>query len=1441
MTIMNKMNNKMHNMYRWILMFALLFIGEAREAWADDPVIEFQILPSSSAGTAVVKAEGGIVANDGGGWTVTITVSPYNGYYVKREDIVAEKLVDMTAQARTDAPDIANALEVTGPEMTDAEQDYSFTIPAGYGGAYVTVTFTAKAPATAVVTANELTYNQEDQPLVTLGEVEGGAAENPVTYSLTADGTYTTDIPTGKNAGTYTVYYKVAPDREHSETTGNITVTIAKAELTSVTLVSTVLSGNETVTIDKVYVGTLEVPSTDYDVTGNNDTTIGTHTLTVTAKDDTNYTGSVTADYRYVAEEVIRIPNQSIGDEPTMSGHYIITADVSASELEKLYNTEVSFTGTLEGVANAEGTLPTVSSPSHALFNVIDGGKVFNIMLDDVSINNGSTNGNVGAICNEATGATRIYNCGVLATGSTVTTDDDGYTHITSNSSTVSGSKYVGGLVGLLDGEARVINCFSYADITGGSYVGGIVGYNNVATTSQNLKTMVMNCMFYGDITGGTNKAPVYNGKIITNRGDQNGVSNFNYFRAEASYVQKRDANQNPDIQTYNCALIAETRFLQRFEFFRHLLNSHRELAAWWATGSTANKDEMMKWVLEPEQIGISTPYPILKTPGRYRSVTYIDDLQINKTAKTGSSISTGTSIKTLTVNIQMGSGNTLFTPAKPADAEIVVDKLTLNITDKDPGHFNFNYGKVQLPYYNDVGTKNYTSNRVVTGWKIVRMDKTSGSFTTEVFDATADITTENGETKVTLTTPYNFADRACTAKDIYSNDNKRVFNQGAYFDVPEGVTTITIEPYWAKAAYVADDYRDVVYNTDMGNSYSVSTVAGGQWFTDNSDITIDGSSQKIRNTIANAKGSLGINKLHTVYDYAVVLVGNVHAVGISSTSTDEPYTITSVDLDHDNEPDYSYILKFDSRVGVHPVRVDFLNIPGLGMAQKSTGGTGSYNFGIMQPKGWFESTNTALFRVTQLEYDVSGRAMNPMILQGGVIEQWVTYAQGNATTGANKVSYYHVGGNVWFKEFHIGAHQDRTNGNAPHPPVSVTGGDYEVFYLTGLFTSPNTNTDDNAECYINGGRFGIVAGTGNEGIGHPTNHTNGNIVWQIDHADINEFYGGGINAGHIAEGNITTVIRNSYVHQFCGGPEFGDMNIGRTVTTKAENCVFDTYFGAGFGGSSYNKFYPKNKTGLTNTDWNVWLTNGFTNEGIVFDGYKNAYIAARKGVEASVDYQFLPESNNTKNVARLIINYVSFSLATTHSVISELKGCTINNNFYGGGSLGKVEGSVSSILKDCTIYGNVFGAGYSASLPTVEVMNTNGFQTEPHYVGDLGAFLPAVPPATDTYTWEHAETVNSDNTAINTDTKKLFTTVNLEKSNLGSVAGIVSLTIDGSNDKGSTITGNVYGGGEQSYVTGTDNTVTVTLKGKTTVIGSVYGGGDQGNVEGSTTVNIEQ
>ena len=1130
----------------------------------------------------------------------------------------------------------------------------------------------------------------------------------------------------------------------------------------------------------------------------------GSNPFTFTIPD--GYTGAyVTVNFYKKTEGFTQIT--SLSEITDMNGKYQLTADVSG-----ISSSLGEFKGTLDG------GLHKIIGSSAPLFTSTDGAIIRNLIFEDVNITSGDNDGDAGAITSKAKGATRIYNCGILPTSAE--RDNEGI--ITGfYGSSVSGTRYVGSLVGFLDGTSRVINCYSYANVSGGSYVGGIVGYNNVSTTATNLKTMVMNCMFYGEVSG-SSIAPIYNGAIITNVGDgeNTGVSNYNYFRLESSYIQNTAITK-----VYNCALGAETRFLQRFEFFRHVLNSHRELAAWWATGSMDNKDEMMKWVLEPTQISSSAPFPILKAPGYYPSVVNIDA----ENAPTTTERNKGGKLGTLSVTIQSGSGEVF---SAPTGASITKSNLTLNITDKDFDHFNFNYYKVQLPYYNEVGTGNYTkasdgTGRVVTGWKIVSITGgTPGTFSTSTADAPS----------------FNFADRNCTNKDLYSVSG-RVFNQGAYWDVPEGVTGITIQPYWAKAAYVADAYPDVVYNTDMSTAYNVPNVGGGEKYKNNNNYNIAGEQQKVFTTISNAvTHTNGLNKPtgNTVHDYAVVLVGNVHQYTTNNAAigSNYNYTVTTIDLDHDNEPDYSLMLRDDGRNKLHPAKWDFLNIVGLGMAQKSTGGTGSYNQGIFQPLYWFETTNTSLFRVTQFEYDNSSRIAAPLILQGGVMEQWVSGQSGGRS---NNTTYFHVGGNVWFKEFHRGTHQDQTY-DSKHPPVSVTGGDYDEFYLTGLYTADVASYADNAECYINGGRFGIVAGAAMEGIGKADGADNtGNITWQVQNADIREFYAGGINAANPVTGNLNTTITGGKIDLFCGGPKFGDMSTGKTVTTNATNCIFGTFFGAGYGGNSYSRQAPRNHNNMINfphndsqagndASWNAWLDRF----------YKQAYSDTYGGVSTQFSYQFLPMSQNKDNCGRIFVEYVKFSLATCRNVTSTLTGCKITGNFYGGGSLGKVDGPVASTLTNCEVQGSVFGAGFSASLPSVEV-DATGFATEPFYYTDLGTYREGVKGPTTTYTWEK----KTGNSWVDNTNHILYTTEDLTA--LGTVTGKATLNINGT----TTVTESVYGGGEESGVGGdtevnvTGGTIGTTGKGGATY-GNVYGGGkgkdddvNAGLVKGNTNITI--
>lgn len=80
---------------------------------------------------------------------------------------------------------------------------------------------------TAPTPKRGLTYNGGAQTLINQGHVEGGI----MWYKL-GGGTYSTELPTATNAGTYTVYYKVVGDASHNNTAEqSITVTIDRALL----------------------------------------------------------------------------------------------------------------------------------------------------------------------------------------------------------------------------------------------------------------------------------------------------------------------------------------------------------------------------------------------------------------------------------------------------------------------------------------------------------------------------------------------------------------------------------------------------------------------------------------------------------------------------------------------------------------------------------------------------------------------------------------------------------------------------------------------------------------------------------------------------------------------------------------------------------------------------------------------------------------------------------------------------------------------------------------------------------------------------------------------------------------------------------------------------------------------------------------------------------
>ena len=165
------------------------------------------------------------------------------------------------------------------PDANDRyEAEWTFTPAAGYekyatATGTVTIKVNKATPTFNAPTAQEnLTYTGQEQALITAGSVTSGGT---MQYSLTENGTYSPDIPTGTDAGAYTVWYRVIGDANHKDTApASVAVRIGQKPLTitGVTAASkpydgTTDAGVTSVTFENVTLN----PGTDYTVTANFD------------------------------------------------------------------------------------------------------------------------------------------------------------------------------------------------------------------------------------------------------------------------------------------------------------------------------------------------------------------------------------------------------------------------------------------------------------------------------------------------------------------------------------------------------------------------------------------------------------------------------------------------------------------------------------------------------------------------------------------------------------------------------------------------------------------------------------------------------------------------------------------------------------------------------------------------------------------------------------------------------------------------------------------------------------------------------------------------------------------------------------------------------------------------------------------------------------------
>ena len=1063
----------------------------------------------------------------------------------------------------------------------------------------------------------------------------------------------------------------------------------------------------------------------------------GTKTFKAVAKDDSkglSCVAELTINLGYFINDLTKL--QDITSH--LSERCIITNYIDASD----FNASISgFTGIFDG------GYYTISGLTVPLFDNLNGGTVKNVVLSEVFVS-----GN-GAICNTADGATKIYNCGVL-------------------SGTVNGTGNVGGLVGQINSgsSVRVVNCYNFAEVKGGTTMAGIVG-NNLGTVGN---VRIALCMMYGKMAG---TSPVYAGNHVSN---VQKFTEYNYWRYRSGLTYS----------TYNDQLaIDKDEYLTRFPFYRHILNTHRELAAYFlfadntTTGSvdditSEQVAEIGHWVLDKSK----APYPIIE---EWRTNTRkVIDAPARATVNVGDD---NHSITSLSVTIKIDGSQ--YTASLP-------------ITGMDEANYDYTWGKVVLPFANEFKI-NTDYSKICTGWKITSITGGKGA------------TFEN----------YNFSDRNCTDKDLYETSGY-IYAQGGNYIVPYGVTAITIEANFATAYYLSDPAYDIGLNANYGGAANLGGTVPTTYYQDR-PVAIN-----LETLLTNMPTA------DNPHEQAIVLVGNYHFNDgdLGSGNYEKAFTLMSIDADNNQEPDYGfYAYNSADRPGAPSMRFDFLPVIPVGMAAHVNGSTGFPGVPIWKVRGWFEMTETCVFYTSQCEIDSgnfnstdNGRGNNRWIVNSGYFVQIVR----SRDKDCNRVSYIHMGGNVFVEEFYPGSHSDKDK-TTTIVPVNVTGGEIKECFMTGYSSQNKVKAQgDDIYFWCAGGKIHKFLGAYVE---TPTPKTSGakvNMTAKIDHAIIGRYFGGGTSAKASIGGNITTTINNSKVDFFCGGPEFSSATEAPVVVTNATNTIFGEYYGAGYGGTSitYARVDQQNSVDISN-DKTYPISFGYV--------YKRLNKTS-DGIGTCYKFEYIYHSYSRVAVARSYTGYAQFSLATTGNVTNNLTGCQVSKltadqtlsgegttgDFYGAGCQGKVSGTVNSTLTSCEIDGSAYGGGFKAESNEVKVYTSDGptysvYKKEMALFTDFGEF-----PTPQTFTWI-AGTGDSNDSA-----KTLCTGMTQDAMNqLGNVTGAISITIDGG-----TVAEDVYGGGNESK--SLDNT-TVTLKGDLIVGRNVFGGGNEADVVGSATVNI--
>lgn len=207
---------------------------------------------------------------------------------------------------------------------------------------------------------NGLIYNGDPQALVSAGSTEDGI----IKYSL--DGVvYSTNIPKGTNAGTYSVYVRIVGDENHNNSDlMPVEVKIDKATVTEPTIASKPYTGSAQ---------TADIVDTDlYTVEQNNGGTAqGSYDVVLKLKDADNYKWATTDNAEVTVKFVISAAENAWKVAPSISG-WTYGENAKAPTYEAKFGTvKVTYTGKAnDGSDYNSETAPTKAGNYTATFTV---------------------------------------------------------------------------------------------------------------------------------------------------------------------------------------------------------------------------------------------------------------------------------------------------------------------------------------------------------------------------------------------------------------------------------------------------------------------------------------------------------------------------------------------------------------------------------------------------------------------------------------------------------------------------------------------------------------------------------------------------------------------------------------------------------------------------------------------------------------------------------------------------------------------------------------------------------------------------------------------------------------------------------------------------------------------------------------------------------------